>query len=43
MIKLALDVLLGKYGNGIERRKKLGSNYNSVQELVNKVVKLFNK
>ena len=40
---MALDVLLGKYGNGIERRKKLGSNYNSVQELVNKVVKLFNK
>ena len=32
---LAVDVILGKYGNGDERVKKLGSNYTEVQSLVN--------
>ena len=33
----AVDVILGKYGNGDERVKKLGSSYNAVQSLVNKI------
>ena len=31
----AVDVLLGKYGNGEERVKKLGADYKEVQSLVN--------
>lgn len=31
----AVDVLLGRYGNGEERKKRLGSHYIKTQELVN--------
>ena len=34
---LAVQVILGKFGNGEERKQKLGSNYNQVQSLVNKL------
>jgi len=33
--KIADDVILGKYGNGEERKKELGDNYDKVQRLVN--------
>lgn len=36
--KMARDVLLGKYGNGDERKRKLGSNYNAVQDEVNRII-----
>lgn len=36
------DVLLGKYGNGADRKKKLGINYDKVQNEVNRIVKLVN-
>ena len=35
--ELAIKVILGKYGNGEERKQKLGSNYNEVQKIVNKI------
>ena len=39
-IKLkAMDTLLNKYGTGEERKKKLGSSYAKVQELINYVLK----
>lgn len=34
----ACDVILGKYGNGAERVKKLGSDYKEVQSLVNELL-----
>ena len=34
----AVDVLLGKYGNGDERVKKLGKDYKKVQSLVNEIL-----
>lgn len=37
--KIARDVIAGKYGNGEERRKKLGSKYNVVQKRVNELLK----
>lgn len=36
--KLANDVISGKYGNGAERKKLLGSLYDEVQEEVNKIL-----
>lgn len=36
---LAKDVIAGKYGNGEERKQKLGDKYNEVQNLVNKLLK----
>lgn len=33
--KLARDVLKGKYGNGVQRKKLLGTNYTAVQHRVN--------
>lgn len=36
---LALEVLAGKWGNGSERRKNLGSRYNEVQAEVDKILK----
>lgn len=36
---LARGVLAGKYGNGDQRRKALGSNYNTVQKRVNAILK----
>lgn len=37
--KLADEVLQGKYGNGSERKKRLGSDYEAVQEEVNRRLK----
>ena len=37
--KLADEVLHGKYGNGSERKKRLGSDYESVQAEVNRRLK----
>lgn len=34
----AVNVLLGKYGNGEERKKKLGTSYLKTQELVNIII-----
>lgn len=34
---LAIDVILGKYGNGHERKDRLKDKYNDVQDLVNKI------
>lgn len=38
--ELAVDVIFGEYGNGEERKKNLGSKYNDVQDLVNKIYKI---
>ena len=37
--KLAYEVLQGKYGNGSERKKRLGSDYDAVQAEVNRRLK----
>lgn len=37
--QLAQDVINGKYGNGEERKQKLGSLYNEVQKRVNEILK----
>lgn len=37
--ELANEVILGKYGNGEERKKALGELYDEVQEEVNKILK----
>lgn len=34
---LAVDVIFGKYGNGLERKEALGSYYNEVQDIVNEI------
>lgn len=36
---IAKDVVAGKYGNGDERKKKLGADYEPVQKIVNEIVK----
>lgn len=36
--ELAQEVLLGKYGNGEERKQKLGDKYNEVQNRVNEII-----
>lgn len=36
--KLANDVISGKYGNGQDRMKKLGKNYDKVQHRVNQLL-----
>ena len=41
--KLVKDTLSGKYGTGADRKKALGSDYNSVQKEVNRIVMLTNK
>lgn len=38
--QLAQDVINGKYGNGEERKQKLGSLYNEVQKRVNEILKV---
>ena len=38
LIKLAIEVLQGKYGNGREREQRL-PNYEAVQEIVNCILK----
>lgn len=35
---MARDVIAGKYGNGDERKRKLGADYNKVQAIVNTMV-----
>lgn len=37
---LAVKVIFGEYGNGEERKQKLGAKYNEVQEIVNKLYEL---
>lgn len=41
--QMANDVIAGKYGNGDERRHKLGNLYNEVQNKVNEILKGNNK
>lgn len=41
--KIAHDVIDGKYGNGEERKQKLGSLYNEVQKRVNQILNKDNK
>lgn len=41
--KLVKDTIAGKYGNGNERKKKLGKNYNRVQNEINKRFNVKNK
>lgn len=36
--KMARDVLAGKYGNGEQRKKKLGDNYDAVQAMINSIL-----
>lgn len=36
---LARDVIAGKYGNGEERRRRLGANYKAVQRRVNEMLR----
>ena len=36
--KIAQDVIRGKYGNGAERKKKLGKEYDKVQKRVNRML-----
>lgn len=38
-LELALMVLLGYYGNGQDRRNKLGSRYADVQAIVEKILR----
>lgn len=38
-LELALMVLLGYYGNGQERRNKLGSRYADVQAIVEQILR----
>lgn len=37
--KMALDVIAGKYGNGLQRKRKLGKYYKKVQKKVNELLK----
>lgn len=37
--QIARDVIKGKYGNGQERKNKLGNLYNEVQAKVNEILK----
>ena len=36
-LEIAVDVMNGKYGNGDERKEKLGSRYDEVQEFINHI------
>lgn len=36
--RMAVDVIDGKYGNGPERKEKLGSDYKRVQQIVNQIM-----
>lgn len=37
---LAVDVIFGLYGNGQERKDRLGNKYNDVQDVVNEIYKI---
>lgn len=39
LIRLAKEVIQGKYGNGEERKRLLGNKYNEVQNLVNEMLR----
>lgn len=39
----ALCVIAGAYGNGKERKEKLGEDYEKVQACVNDLLKVFDK
>lgn len=38
-LQLTYNVMLGKYGSGADRKKKLGDRYNEVQEFINHISK----
>lgn len=38
-LELALMVLLGYYGNGSDRKKRLGSRYGTVQAIVEQILR----
>lgn len=38
-LELALMVLLGYYGNGVDRKKRLGSRYGTVQAIVEQILR----
>jgi hypothetical protein len=38
-LELALMVLLGYYGNGADRKKRLGSRYGTVQAIVEQILR----
>lgn len=38
-LELALMVLLGYYGNGADRKQRLGSRYGTVQAIVEKILR----
>lgn len=38
--ELAVDVIYGEYGNGEERKNRLGNRYKEVQDIVNKLYKI---
>lgn len=45
-VNIAMAVIVGFYGNGAERKEKLeseGYDYNTVQECVNEILKVFSK
>lgn len=37
LLNLVVDVMLGKYGTGTERKQKLGSKYTEVQNMINHI------
>lgn len=39
LVTMTAEVCLGKYGNGDERKQKLGNNYDIVQDLINIIYK----
>ena len=41
--RLARDTIAGKYGNGDERKRRLGSNYNKVMQRVNELLGVTSK
>lgn len=43
VVSLAMEVLAGKYGAGVERKKKLealGYDYNKIQDCVNDLIEI---
>lgn len=42
-VNKALCVIAGAYGNGEERKQKLGKEYEKVQACVNDLLKVFDK
>lgn len=42
-VNKALCAIAGEYGNGVERKQKLGKDYDKVQACINDLVKVFDK